>query len=403
MRFGVAWMMNDGHIFAPRASVAINGRGGERRVLKSVLIAMCVACALCVGCRREPAFEKPAIPVRVQKVEARHPEAALRYSATLTPREQVDLTFKVGGYVESILQLPDAEGVLRDVQKGDKVTKGQVLATIRDADYLAKLNQARSALDEAEASLVQAQREFDRAERLVEADVMAKNDYDKAKEKLDLIKAKVKGAQSQVEEASIQLQDTVLKAPLDAFVTARLVERGTLAGPGVKAYILTDLSAVKAVFGVPDRIVSAVGPGHSVNVKVEAVQNREFRGRVSAVSPSADARSRVFEVEITIPNPDYLLRDGMIATVFIGDPRSGEAVPVIPMHAVVRPPGSSKGFMVYVLDESGPWPKARGREVKLGRVFANKVAVGEGLSPGEKIIVTGASLLHEGAKVSVIP
>jgi RND family efflux transporter MFP subunit len=366
-----------------------------------------LSCALPVvllwGCSDKKPFEKPPIPVRVQAVEARLPATTLKYSATLTPREQVELIFKVGGYVDTILKLPGPDGALRDVQKGDKVTKGTVLASLRDSDYRAKLSHAQSALEEAEASLVQAQREFERAERLVEADVMAKNDYDKAKEKLDLVKARVKGAQSQVEEASIQLQDTVLKSPLDAFVVARIVERGTLAGPGAKAYILADQSAVKAVFGVPDRILKDVNPGDSVNVKVEAVQNKEFRGRVTAVSPSADAKSRVFEVEITIPNPETLLRDGMIATVLVGDSPREEAVPVIPMHAVVRPPGRDKGFMVFVLDESKDGPLARGREVKLGRVFANKVVVAEGLRPGEKIIVTGAGLVFEGAKVSVIP
>jgi RND family efflux transporter MFP subunit len=362
---------------------------------------LAVWCAL-TGCTEREAFEKSPIPVKIQTVEAILPSAGLKYSATLIPREQVDLAFKVGGYVEDILKLPGPDGVVRDVQKGDRVEKAAVLAQVRDTDYKVKLDQASSAWEEAKASMSQARREFERTEKLLEANATSQNEFDKAKEKLDVSKARVNRAESQVEEAKIQLQDTVLKAPLDAFVVSRLVERGTFVAPGTRAYVLQDLSSVKAVFGVPDYVLKQIKPGDSLAIAVEALHDKKFHGIVTSVSPSADPRSRVFEVEITIPNPGMELKDGMIAMVRIMASGNDDAVPVVPLHAVVRPPDDPHGFMVFLLGRQDGKRVARGRKVKIGRVFGNKVVIAEGLNVGEKIITTGATMVSEGRSVKVI-
>ncbi|MFH0821582.1 MAG: efflux RND transporter periplasmic adaptor subunit [Pseudomonadota bacterium] len=356
-----------------------------------------------LGCTKEKPFEKPKIPVKTHVVEAALPAAGLKYSAGLVPREQVDIAFKVGGYVEDILQIVGPDGKLRDVQKGDLVKKGEVLIRIRESDYLAKLNHAKSALEEAKASLSQASREFDRAERLFQGSVLAKNEFDKAREKLDVIRARVNGAASQVEEAQLQLQDTVLKAPLDALVAARFVERGSLVASGTRGLVLADLSSVKAVFGVPDYILTQVTPGAGLTVTVEALENKEFKGIITSVSPSADPKSRVFEVETTIPNPGFQLKDGMIATVEVKGAAAESALPVVPLNAVVRPPDDAQGYMVYVLEDVQGKPRAGGRKVGIGKVFANKVTITSGLNVGERIITRGATLVYEGAEVTLTP
>ncbi len=195
----------------------------------------------------------------------------------------------------------------------------------------------------------------------------------------------------------------MLKSPLDALMVTRLVERGTLVAPGTRAFLLQDLSSVKAVFGVPDYVLKKVKPGESLSITVEALQNKEFHGTITAVSPSADQRSRVFEVEITVPNPDLELKDGMIATVkLVGTGKEG-AVLVAPLHAVVRPPSDPHGYMVFVLDKQDGRYIARGRKVEIGKVFGNKVVITHGLATGEQIITTGATMVSDGRLVNVIP
>ncbi|MGO8880896.1 MAG: efflux RND transporter periplasmic adaptor subunit [Desulfomonilaceae bacterium] len=369
----------------------------------AVTIGLIAAFWAVAGCSKKESFEKPPIPVKVQTVTAALPAAGLKYSATLVPREQVNLAFKVGGYVEDILKLPGPDGTLRDVQKGDRVEKSAILARIRDTDYQAKLNHANSSLEEAKATLWQAIREFGRYETLFKEDALSKNEFDKYKEKLDVARARVTGAESQVEQAKIDLQDTVLRSPLDALMVNRFVERGTLVASGTKAFLLEDLSSVKAVVGVPDYLLKEVKPGNSLTITVEALQNKEFNGIITAVSPSADQRSRVFEVEITVPNPDLELKDGMIGTVKLAGTGQDDAGPVVPLHAVVRPPSDPQGYMVFVLEKRGANSIARGRKVSIGRVFGNKVVILHGLVTGEQIVTTGATMLSDGCLVDVIP
>ncbi len=354
------------------------------------------------GCSKKEPFVKPPVPVKIHTVTAALPAEGLKYSATLVPREQVNLAFKVGGYVDDILKLPGPDGTLRDVQKGDRVEKSVILARIRDTDYQAKLNHANSSLEEAKASLGQAGLEFERYERLFKADALSKNEYDKYKEKLDVARARVSGAESQVEQAKIDLQDSVLRSPLDALMVNRLVERGTLVAQGTKAFLLQDLSSVKAVLGVPDYLLKVVKPGNSLTITVEALENKEFHGIITAVSPSADQKNRVFDVEITVPNPDLELKDGMIATVRVTGTGQEDVGPVIPLHAIVRPPLDPQGYMVFVIEKRGDNYVARGRKVSIGRVFGNKVVIIHGLATGEQIVTTGATMLSDGRLVNVI-
>ena len=369
----------------------------------AVTIGLIAALSSVAGCSKKEPFEKPPIPVKVQVVTAALPTDGLKYSATLIPREQVDLAFKVGGYVEHILKLPGPDGARRDVQKGDRIEKSAILARIRDSDYQARLNHANSSLEEAKASLGQAILEFERYESLFKADALSKNEFDKYKQKLDVARAHVTGAESQVEQAKIDLQDTVLRSPLDALMVNRLVERGTLVAQGTKAFLLQDLSSVKAVFGVPDYLLTVVKPGNSLTITVEALQTKEFHGTITAVSPSADQRSRVFEVEITVPNPDLELKDGMIATVKLAGTGQEGAGPVVPLHSIVRPPSDPEGYMVYVIEKRGGNYCARGRKVSIGKVFGNKVVIIHGLAIGEQIVTTGATMLSDGCLVNIVP
>src|ERR1044071_9155712 len=168
-----------------------------------------VSMGLNAGCRKAETKEKQLKPVRARAAETRPASGAVRYSASIRPNSQVDMAFKVGGYVESIAQVRDASGAWRYLQAGDVVTKGTVLARLRQSDYAAKVNQAgaqhaeaRSALAtsnaqieearrnvepsraqvaDAQATLDRASLDFERAKTLYAAESMTKTDYDAAR------------------------------------------------------------------------------------------------------------------------------------------------------------------------------------------------------------------------------
>jgi multidrug efflux system membrane fusion protein len=247
-------------------------------------------------------------------------ENGLRYSANIKPDVQVDLAFKASGYVEEIFQVAGVDSRRRNVQEGDFIKKGTVMARVRANEY-------RDRVAEAQAALTKAKSDFDRAAKLFENQSVSKADYDAAY-------AGYTSAQA--------LRDCALQAPMDGYVLRRNVEVGTLAALGMPGFVLADTRAVKAVFGVPDMIVGQMKMGDYQTVTTEAIPGVDFRGRISRIAPSADPNSRVFEVECTIPNPDNRLKAGMIAALKIAAQASSPSAMLLPLNAIVRPRNDRK-------------------------------------------------------------
>jgi RND family efflux transporter MFP subunit len=218
-----------------------------------------------------------------------------------------------------------------------------------------------------------------------------------------LAQARLAGAEAQLREVNLAVQDSTLKAPLDAMVLKRLIEIGVLVAPGTPAFVLGDVSQVKTVFGVSDTVLPKIKTGMTLRVTSEAVPGSNYSGRVTRIAPTADPRTRVFDVELTVPNKDGRLKPGMIASLKLSEGARAEAVPVIPLAAVVQPPPGTPGYMVYVADEQGGKAVLKAQMVQLGDALGDRISVREGLQVGQRVVVTGASLVHDGETVEIVP
>jgi RND family efflux transporter MFP subunit len=172
-----------------------------------------------------------------------------------------------------------------------------------------------------------------------------------------------------------------------------------LAGPSVVAYSLAGIDTVKAVFGVPDTVVVQLRPSQKISVGVEALPAQEFKGTITSIASVADSETRLFQVEVTIANPQMLLKPGMIASLTLRDGQTQPAVPVIPLAAVVRDRSNPSDFSVMVVEGK----VAKARRIALGSTFGELLAVTRGLQPGEKVIRAGGTLVRDGEAVEVIP
>ena len=218
---------------------------------------------------------------------------------------------------------------------------------------------------------------------------------------------RVAAARADVELATLALRDCALVSTAAAIVLERRVEVGTLAAAGTIGFVVGDVSSVKARFGIPDVMIHAVKPGDAIDVTVEALAGATFAGRVTAVSPIADAESRVFGVEVTIRNVDGRLRPGMIGTVAIGGGAGAAsahapAMLTVPLTAVVRSDAGTGQFAVLVVEQQNGAQVARLRRVELGDVTGNVIAVTRGVTAGDRVIVGGATLLVDGEPVQVL-
>ncbi len=374
------------------------------------------------GCHKQAPIEKAITPVKVTTVDMYQPESGARYSASILPGRQVSLSFRVSGFVTGIQRAGN-----RGLEPGDIVRAGTVLARLRAEDYQHSSAQAQSQLEaakenqktaaaqlaQARASYVKADADFKRARTLFDSQSLTRPDFDAARAQVDGAEAQVNAATANLDATAAQIRnaeasmatarlaqsDTALIAPFTASVVQRNIEVGMLASPSVIAYTLAEIDTVKAAFAVPDTTVVQMRPGQKIAISVEALPARNFGGTVTAIASVADSSTRLFQIEVTIANPEMLLKPGMIASLTLMDARTLPAIPVIPLAAVVRDRANPSDFSVMVVEGK----IAKARRVALGPTFGELLAVSSGLKPGELVIRAGGTMVNDGEAVEVIP
>jgi RND family efflux transporter MFP subunit len=364
-----------------------------------------LAAALMAGltaCKQQNAAETLPLPVHTALVQPVAMGNGAKYSASIVPYAQVTLAFQSSGYVDSIRQVKSPSGGMRNIDQGDWVQKGTVLAVVRQQDYLDRVQQAKAQLARSQADNDKAKLTWERVSALYASQSATKPDYDSAQTQLASTTASVSGAQAQLSEANVALSYCSLRAPFNGWIVSRNVDLGTLVGPATNGFTLADTQSVKAVFGVPDISMNRVRLGQHLSIVTDALP-QPFAGRVSAISPAADPKSRVFSVEVTIPNPHDRLKSGMIASLALEGLQLPQSVLAIPLSAVIRNPGVANGFAVMIAEGGGDTETARLRAIELGDIYGNMIAAKSGLNSGESVITTGAAIVKNGDKVRIIP
>jgi len=379
------------------------------------------AAALGAGCgaATSVAAAKPTV-VRVKQLRPERAASAVRYSATIQERESVDLSFKVGGTVQRLLRVTTPHGE-RDLQEGDVVALGAVLAELDRRDYerdlelaSARFERAQSDIPRAQANAERWQRELARLLSLEGSGAVTGKQVDETRSQSQIADAELESAHKHAATAAVELRqaqdrlsDCTLVAPVDgACVAEKELAVGEHVTANTRAFRVMDVRTVRAVFGVPDLMLAGgsgrvhVALDETLNVSVQAYEGERFEGRVTKIAPSADPETRTFLTEVTIDNSAGRLRPGMIATIEVGTDREST---LLPLTAIQR--GTTPGeTTVFVAVEEEGRRIARRRRVELGGVFDNQVEVLEGSEAraGDAVVVTNAWRLDEGREVAVL-
>jgi multidrug efflux system membrane fusion protein len=401
------------------------------------------AALLLAGCGKA-AVEPSIQTVSAGTVATVQPDTPERYSATIAPLARVDLGFKSAGLIENIHQVRGADGRMRNVQTGDKVARETELALVRTADYQQRVDQAAARVSQSEAQSAQlesqfrqsqaqltearenfseAEIEYTRAANLFQSESLVKPQFDQAKGRYETQAASVRAAEASVKaagsavkggeaavanaraalsEANLSLGDTSLRAPFDGWISARNVDRGTLVGNATVGFTMVDTHLVKAEFAVPDSSLKMVRLGQRLPITLDTLEHA-LQGVVTSVSPEADAKTRVFSIEVTLENPHDEIRPGMIGSLTLGAVPNPAPRLVVPLSAVGRAPSDPKGFAVFRLLPRGGKTYAQAQVIQIGQTLGNSMEVTSGLSAGQRIVALGGSLVRDGQEVHVLP
>ena len=354
-----------------------------------------------------------------------------------------EATGSLAGDVQTDVQ-PQTSGkvVAVGVDLGSYVRRGQMIARLEAADSKLHLDQASAQLENAKASVRQAEEKiglrpgqpFDpervaevaaakanyelaeknlqRAVKLIESGDVSRSAYDQQKAQRDALRetyqaalaqarqnyagvavarSNVGNAQSQVDLARRALAYTVVASPIDGYVADRPVDLGEYVTPTTKVATVVRTNPLRVRIDIPEQAISEVRIGESVSVTTSAWPDRSFSGRIAHISPNVTPTSRTLTVEAEIENSSGALKPGQFATVRILLPRS-EAATLVPARAVHTESGVSRVFVI----KNG---HAEQRLVQLGQAEGDLIEIKNGVAADEQVATSNIELLSDGATV----
>ena len=345
------------------------------------------------------------------------------------------------------------------VEKGDKVQQGQVLVRLEDSEFRAQSSQARANLAaaqarldqlrsgsrpqeklkdkagvlQAEATLRNAEAEYERTDQLYRAGVSSKAELDRAIAQRDTTRAllqaarqssaitdigprseEIRAAAAQVSQmkaaldyAQTQLAATEIKAPVSGTVLQRIVERGEMVSPsavgesGAKTSVvaLADLEDLQIELDISQTDFARLKMGQRAEIIPEAFPNLKYTGFIAEIAPEANRAKATVQVKVKVDDPNEQLRPEMNARVnFLGDAQATQtpSAPrvLVPKAAVIRKDGSAFVFVVK-------GNRVEQRSVRLGDELGEFYYILEGLSGGESIATGGVDKLRDGDRVKI--
>lgn len=368
--------------------------------------------------------------------------------ATATRGALTERVLVVGNLIgaATVQAVPKINGRLQsvDVQLGDQVRHGQVIAKVEDREIQEQVRQAEAAYRVAEATIRQrqadlnlAQTNLERNKSLLDRQLLPKQTYDDTEARhqaavaqVDLAKAQFEQAKARLEELKINLSNTAIVSSVDGFVAKRFLDPGATVSPNVPVASLVDIRTVRMVANLVEKDLKRVTVGTRAAVDVDAFPGESFTGRVSRVAPVFDPATRTAEMEIEVPNTGFRLKPGMYARVQLTVSTKADAI-TVPSNAIVRLDGKpgvfttqgrsgggtgngqtgsigdqkSAGDATKTVGSTGASADgdktmtAKFLPVETGIRDGENVEIISGLRDGVRVITTGAGALKDGDRI----
>ncbi|MDR3555900.1 MAG: efflux RND transporter periplasmic adaptor subunit [Syntrophobacteraceae bacterium] len=359
--------------------------------MKSVrTMVLFMAALMLASCSQGKGDEKPdvtLIPVKTGKVRHVQEREFVSVSGTVTsPEGAVETSFLVSGKVIRVIP-----------REGDSVKKGQLLAKIDPTDYTLGLQAAAAQLGQAQVELHRSKDEYARMKFLYKNRSLAGNDFEKFRATYLGDRQRVDQAMANEKLARKHLGDASLCAPSSGFISKRSIEPGQTASPGTPVLEIVKLDPVEINVGVPETDIHLVRIGQTAEVTIPALPERSFEGRVCVINVSADPKTRTYMTRISVPNPDHVLRTGMVAEARIEGDKAANLM-VLPAETILRDPQGATIVFVYYPEKG----RVYSRRVETGAVYGRNMVIKSGLSGDEQVVFAGQNNLRDGAKVSVV-
>lgn len=281
---------------------------------------------------------------------------------------------------------PEAGGVVQEIffESGQDIKQGQPIITINDDVEQADMKSAQAALREAQMAL-------ERKKALADRGNASKAAYDTALASRDVALANIARIKATIEKKKIL-------APFDGKLGIRQVNLGQYVSPGTPLVSLQQLDPIYVDFTMSEQQLSILRAGLEISVTTDAFKGETFNGTIESIDPHIDPATRNIQIRGLVQNPDKKLLPGMFANVSVGLPAALDVI-TVPRTAITYSLYGDSLFIVTKGEKDVSTVARRG--VKVGEARGDRVAVLEGVTAGEQVVINGQIKLYEGAKVVI--
>lgn len=333
--------------------------------------------------RENTSKNTPAVEVSVE-TPSKSNKSFQTFSGKIAAAENATLSTRNMGYVTRV-----------SAKVGDKVKKGELLIAINNTDLQAKRAQVNARITEATAAFNNAERDYERFKALFEENSATQKEMDDISARYEMAKARLEAARQQKNEINAQFAYSNITAPFSGVITAKNVEVGDMANPGMPLLQMEAPGNFEVRASVPESEIASVKHGTEVDVLVKS-SGENLKGRVSEISTSASNSGGQYLVKIALGETGDAVYSGMYASVhFPTSAGESKDVVLIPASVLVTR-GDLHG--IYTPSQQNT---AILRWIRLGRRFGDKVEVLSGLGAGEPYIASAEGKLYNGAKLEI--
>jgi RND family efflux transporter MFP subunit len=341
-----------------------------------------IAAVLLSSCKPEEAPSPPPRTARVIEAVPAPLLLAAEGSGTIASRTSTSVGFLVSGRLDT-----------RAVDVGDVVTTGEVLAAIDPTDLKNQLDSAKTAVDAANASVMQTAAEEAAKRQLLKEGFTTQSEYNDALRALQTAQADLANAQANVRLAEDQLEYATLKSPVAGAVTTTGADPGQVIQAGQMIVTIADTGALDAVFSVPAQLANVARIGGVVSVWLQQDPNIKTTGKVRQIAPDADQTTGTYTIKVALENPPPEMRLG--ALVRGRAEQTGEEVISIPPTALVQTGDTPQ---VWIVSADG---SVHLKPVTVARYDTGAVLISDGIETGDLVVIAGVNSLAEGQIVTV--
>jgi len=328
---------------------------------------------------------RPPQTVETARVERGSITYELSFTGDILPIQQTNIYSRVTGNIQKLYA---------DV--GDYVSAGKTLALIDQSTFVQSLRQTEGLLNQAKATLLNNQVNYERLRILFEKGLTSKGDLDNAETLVKVSEAQVQTAQANYNSAKLQLGYCSISAPFSGYITKKFLDQGSLVSSGTSnsIFLLSNISRLKIMVNVLEKDIPALDNINNVTIKTDAYPGEEFKGVFKKMSQSVDINTRTMPVEVDIDNKDGMLKPGMFARVELVLDKHDNVI-IVPLQCVRK---DEKGSFVFSVNGENNAVKIY---VKTGIESNNKIEIVSGLSDADMVVMVGQELLKENSKVKI--